>query len=624
MNFIKMINMRNIFFKIFNFFCIVSLALFNSCSDKDEGNGQIDIDDSFRAVTLTPISGVRIAWDYGSMTQLAANGAMPKMLRVDAQTLVAVYEFDGRVFLTKSESNGSTWNTAVPLFPIYSHQGIDGMTAINITNLMTQPTITLLSDGTLVAACAVRYNFTITQTVDNVQRTVIYDYPAAISVRRVNVSNLNMEAPLEVYANLGAEHPSLLQLPDGTLQLYFSNSVIEHPINILSSTELDSSTPYSQHVAVIESTNGGVSWSSFINEAGPDGVERAWSGARVVASRTNRNNIFPAPAIVDKDIVVCLADDVHVTFKPYTVRSPIDENWLYAVAGDSPDREYALFEILPDRFTMNAPAVIILPGGETLLSYQTDEGRNAGFEVMEVAVGDNNAFDFKYRARPFPFAIDEMAIDNSLMLFDERTVVALTSSNHKQPDPEETAPWYMKGYIMNDLTISSSLITEYPIFVSSTLGASIIAGLGVDASNLYISVISNDLTPVAAPAGGTNGDGVYLYIDAANRSLRNVDEGIFKFWVSAEGDVIRWDGKEGVWVEAASSGMTVATGTNPDGGYTLDIEIPRSQLINFNSRGIRFGMAISDYIDKDTGATDMMSLCQDQRSTTWLGVRFPL
>ncbi|MDR1887063.1 MAG: hypothetical protein LBQ70_04030, partial [Prevotellaceae bacterium] len=378
-----------------------------------------------------------------------------------------------------------------------------------------------------------------------------------------------------------------------------------------------------QQIVVIESTDNGQTWTSAVTDFGPDGVDRSWTGAKTVASRTGKNNIGPAPAVIGEQIVVALADNKTMTYKPYTVRSPLSANWANAVRGDTPDREYALYEMLPDKYFMSAPDLLVLPTGETLLSYETDEGRDTGFELMEVAVGTEDAYDFKHRTRPFPFGAAEKAVDNSLMLFNDTTILALTTTNQGLAATDKnTAPWYIRGYTLNDLTVTGSRIDDYPIFVGSLTEASIRAGLGIDVNNLYVSVRAGDGTPVAAATGTQQGDGVYLYIDAANLSLLDVDAGISKFWVSSTGEVKRWDGNEGQWTEATASGVTATAATSAD-GYTLDISIPRSALTNFNSQGIRFGIGLSNYTDVGVGVIDMLSLCRDLRSASWLGVTFP-
>lgn len=593
-------------------FCAASVALLSSCNnDDDDDGGEVIIDDSYKPVKLTPISGTRIMWDYSSLTQLANKGASPEMLRAGNE-LIAVYDSEGTVYLITSSDDGLTWSDAVDLFPKSTVTGTDGDATFTIDEMMETPVIILLQNGDMVAACAVRYKYTLDGTT--------VEYPVGIKTRRIK-SDRTLESIETAYANLGVQNPSFLQLPGGKLQLYFANGNNNTlAVTTLSSTALELDLT-GLEVAVIESDDNGQTWSSYLKDFGPDGANRSWTGAKTVASRSNKHNIWPAPIVLDNEIVVALADNKTMTYKPYVVRCPLAANWTDAVRGDTPDREYALYEILPDKYYMNATDMLPLPQGEVLLSYETDEGRDTDYELMEVAISTEAAYDFKYRTRPFQFAANEKAVSNSLMLYDANTVFALTTSNHGLANEKEEAPFYIKGHIVKDLTVSASQITNYPIFVGGKTEANISAGLGIDGSNLYVGIVANDSTPTGAATGSQKGDGVYLYIDAANLSLLDVDAGISKFWISSSGDTKRWDGKEGVWTEASSSGIT-ATAKTTAGGYTIDVTVPRSALTNFNSQGIRFGIGLTDYTDESNGATELLSLCRDIGSYTWLGVTF--
>jgi hypothetical protein len=590
-----------------------ALVMFAACNrDDDEKKTGTIIDETYKPVSVTPVSGLRIAWDYSTLTRLTDKGVAPEMIRFSENSLVAVYEHEDRIYLTGSEDNGQTWGNAFTLFDKGSHTGKNNADDVTYEELMTQPTIIRMNSGDLLAACAVKYKYRVNDTDTQ--------FPAAIKVRRINGTTFEPEQSKDVYVNLGVESPSLMMLPDGKVQLYFVNCAIQKSIAMINSTEM-SVDLREQQIVVIESEDEGQTWTSLIEEIGPDGVDRSWIGARDVASRAYRNNLYPAPALIDGQIIVAVADNRTMTYKPYIVRSPLSANWSKAVRGDTPDREYALYELLPDKYFMSDPDLLVLPAGDVLLSYETDEGRNTGFELMEVAVGSADAYNFKYRTRPFPFAANEKAVNNSLMLFDDSTALALTASNRGFSTDEDMAPWYIKGHLLNDLTVTGSEIDSYPIFVGGRTEANIKAGLGVDAGNLYVGVKAKDATSVTATAGTQHGDGVYLYIDAANLSLLDVDAGISKFWVSSTGEVARWDGNEGRWTAVSSSGIT-ATAVEETDGYTLNVTIPRSTLTNFNSQGIRFAIGLTDYTDEETGITELLSLCQDLRSASWLGITF--
>lgn len=598
----------NIYKKVF-WLSVMIIAVFTMCQDKDDDNGPV-IDEPYRPVKVTPISGLRIGWDHSSLDRLAESGSFLRMIRLDDSSLVAVYEENNNIYIRRSQDDGLSWSSPDVLFPKSSHEGKDGDYKITMNDLMTQPTIIQLENGDLLAACAVVYSYEISKEV--------IEYPAAIHLRRIS-GGTYMRPIIEVYSNLGCESPSLLELPDNTIQLYFTNGPTATSIEMMSSTALLTEI-HEQKIEMISSSDGGLSWSSHIKEFGPDGADELWTGAKTIATRAKKSNKTPSAAVVADDIVVAISDNKTVTFKPFTVRTSIEANWAYTINGDTKDRHYAFYEIVPDEYYMASPDLLVLSSGETLLGYETDANRFDNSETMEVAIGDEKAMDFQKFTQPFPFPDRNNAINNSLMQFDDKTIVAMTTSNFEKP-VDKTAPWYIKGHLINDLSITESEITEYPIFVGAKSDANIRVGLGVDEANLYVNVKATDDTHFPAEAGSQKGDGVYLYIDAANLSLLDVDKGISKLWISSEGDVTRWDGKEGTWVSASADGIDV-TPTSEADGYLLEIVIPTSKLTNFNRTGIRFAVGLTNYVNSEEGTTELLSLCKDLRSSSWLGVTF--
>lgn len=588
---------------------VILLSVFSSCKQEDGPDDTGRMEELYKPIKLTPISGLRVAWDYSSLAKLADKGNSPKMVRVSEQTLVAVYESDNSIYAIISDDNGTTWGTPLLLFGKTTHQGIHGEQSITYTDLMTQPAVIRLSNGDMIAACGVIYKYTVAD--------VVTEYPAAILTRRFSIDR-TLGKIQQVYCNLGCENPALLELPDGQLQLYFANGTIPETVEMMSSTGL-SILFNEQQIEMIHSKDGGQTWSGYIGEFGPDGVEKRWTGSKIIAYRIDKINNSPSAALLGDNIVLAYGDNRNVTFKPYIVRTSLGNSWPYPVNGDSPNRENAFYEILPEKYFMGHPYLLTLSSGESLMVYETDADRDEDYKTLEVAISDKDALNFTKPTRPLGFIKKMRSVMNSLMLFDDNTVIALTTSNFQSSF--DNAPWYIKGHLITDLTISDAVITDYPLFVGGLSEANAKVGLGVDGSNLYVEAKVVDNTPVPATAGSQEGDGIYLYIDAANLSLLDVDTGIYKFWVSTEGDVTRWDGKEGQWHPVSSSGMN-ATSTKDEFGYTLSITIPRISLANFNNNGIRFGVGFSDYTDTGTGTVELLSQCKDLRSSSWLGIKF--
>src|SRR5690606_4906501 len=214
-----------------------------------------------------------------------------------------------------------------------------------------------------------------------------------------------------------------------------------------------------------------------------------WSdNPTTVSFRKDRRDGMPVPQIIDQEIVVAIEDNKIDQFKPYTVRTSLQENWANPILSDSPERDYALLDPIKDSVYMGAPYFIKLPNGQTLISYQTNENRAHDWELstMEVAVGDCAAKNFGQRSRPFDVPLDKEAKWNALALWDDQTVVALSSSNFRST---EVAPWLIKGHIIPSSISATRQKAEYPIFIGAKGKTNVKAGIQVDDKNLYLNCI---------------------------------------------------------------------------------------------------------------------------------------
>src|SRR5690606_15397674 len=137
----------------------------------------------------------------------------------------------GQIQYRRSDDNGLTWLDANVLFPKYTYTGKDGSYDLTFTDLMAQPTIIRLQNGNLLAACSVYSSYTL--------GGIVTQFPSGILVRQLTNETWNLEPVQEVYRNLGCEHPSLVALPNGTIQLYFTNGNISQDVQVLRSTELN-------------------------------------------------------------------------------------------------------------------------------------------------------------------------------------------------------------------------------------------------------------------------------------------------------------------------------------------------------------------------------------------------
>jgi hypothetical protein len=348
-------------------------------------------------------SGLRIIWEEGNGRKITEAGNYARIVRTADGRLAAAFEdLRGNVAVSFS-GDGEKWSGNTVVFPRFEENGV----AVNAANAE----ICCLSDGTLV--CGANYRPTAQGKVP---------YSIAVGVSRDG--GQTWSEPRVIYSagkvfGDGCWEPSFLELPDGTLQVYYAN---EGPYT--SSEE--------QEISVLESRDGGLSWTSRPIR---------------VSFRKGFRDGMPVAQIFGDEIVVAIEDNGGGSFQPYTVRTSLKDGWKKAVTGKSPKRDYALDDEIREGVYMGAPYIVRLPSGEAILSYQTDEDSGGGWarSVMEVAVGDGTARHFRNRSRPFDVPEGRSGLWNSLTVLDENTVLAVCSADL---DGRGTAVWVKKGHLV--------------------------------------------------------------------------------------------------------------------------------------------------------------------------------
>lgn len=338
------------------------------------------------------VEGARIAWEYSSMRRISAVGDYPRLRRIADDTLAAVYENGrGDCVISYSRDEGWTWSEPDTLFHTFwaERGGKKAQIWISNTELIR------LSSGELL-------------TASNYRPQAEGVYPFSIVIRQSTDMGASWSAPETVYEagksfGDGCWEPSFLELPSGDVHIYFSNEGIF--------TETDE-----QDIEVMVSKDKGVTWSP----------------PQRVCFRAGKRDGMPTACLSGDEILVSVEDNKGCQFKPSIIRSRIENCWNEPVPANSPNREYALREPLHDTVYAGAPYLLALPSGEVLLSYQTTGGRTAEWELstMEVVVGDASGRNFTKITLPFDVPLNRMAKWNSLALWDDDTVAALSGSNY--------------------------------------------------------------------------------------------------------------------------------------------------------------------------------------------------
>ena len=213
-----------------------------------------------------------------------------------------------------------------------------------------------------------------------------------------------------------------MQLPSGEIQLFFSDEGVYTNSN-------------EQNISMFRSFNNGKAWTLK---------------PEIVSFRKGSRDGMPSPVYLSrsKEILFSIEDNGFTNFKPYIIRSNLINNWAKTVDGNSFDRNYALKDSLDEKIYAGAPYLKVLPGGNTLLSYQSTEFRQGKNDVgnaeMVVVIGDAEGRNFVNPTIPFKIPATSNALWNSIAVLKDNTIVALTSTNAYN---NSSGVWMIKGKI---------------------------------------------------------------------------------------------------------------------------------------------------------------------------------
>jgi hypothetical protein len=398
------------------FIALISVVLCCGCSANDSVN-QNPGDDGNLDSTGHKASGsseLHIDWDSGTRTEISTHtesanySGYARMIKLDDGSLICVYESGGNIVAVASEDDGASWSDTTLIAA--KEPGVN----------MSTPDILELDDHSLLVA----YNPRPTKPYDPSRRFAIRTKKSFDRGKTWKDKRMLYEAGYR--SDNGCWEPSAVQLPDGEIQLFFSNEGIYKSSN-------------EQNISLLRSEDGGLTWIKT---------------PEIASFRSGSRDGMPVPVVLQdsKKVVVSIEDNGGTNFKPYTVRSSFKNDWPTTVKGNSSSRNYALAKKLSPAVYAGAPYLVQLTNKITLLSYQGTEQRSpngVGGAVMRVVIGNGEARNFKHKSTPFDIPASSNGVWNSLAVLNDSTVVALTSTNAFSSN-NHTEVWMIKGHVKGE------------------------------------------------------------------------------------------------------------------------------------------------------------------------------
>ena len=366
---------------------------------------------------------IKVVWEE---PERIVKGGYPRVHRLNDGRLMMCYSSSANTYIRFSDDDGYTWTEDAQV--VMKHFSVDnelGKAKVHAAN----PEFAQLSEdnphkpGRIIFACNYRpMNPDPKAEGDDRFRSSVFPY--TIAIKTSDDDGKTWSAMKHVYksevwdhnALSGCWEPFVLELPDGTVQIYFADE-----------------TPYYkkgsnwQNISVIESNDGG----------------QTWSKPRVVSQNGSGRDGMPVVILLDDRIYMAIeTSEPGTRLYPVVVSNTIEENWRTPVLKDSPYRFHPFRKSLKSDLVYSGAPYIITTDNYIVYSYQIadisddkndNDSRHAAMEVQVCPKSDayDGCFD-TMRASSRPIDLDqwtETAVWNSLCDLGDDQILAVSQYN---------------------------------------------------------------------------------------------------------------------------------------------------------------------------------------------------
>lgn len=348
--------------------------------------------------------------------------------------LMICYSNTWHAYARFSDDDGATWTVAKIVVPAYKKD--------SLSYRMDNPEFAQLSadnphhPGRIIYAV----NERVIDTKVATKGKTVYPYHISISMSDNNGTTWSKLKRLYSSNNVsGCYEPFVLELPDGTVQVYFADE-----------------TPYAsdkityQNISVIESKDGGDTWGE----------------KRIVCYTFMKRDGMPTATVYNGNIYVAIeANEGDYQFFPQIVYNSVTDNWNRQVGAPSIYRFDPFQKSLKSTVIYSGAPYLIQTENYFVMSYQTTDGapqsthddryKHTAMEVQICPKSElvKNKFS-TMRGVARPFAIDQTkacAKWNSLCPLGGDEILAVYGSGGKDHERDTGYLYVVRGRIVNTL-----------------------------------------------------------------------------------------------------------------------------------------------------------------------------
>ena len=312
-----------------------------------------------------PVISFAIEWEdpkpARTANKLELSGGYPRIHRLNDGRLMLSYSLSGNGYARFSSDEGETWGAQTEVMSYFdkTSNGVSARMTASVPDFAQLSAGNPYHPGRIIYASNYRPRELVNgKTTDNTGWTTVHPYTISISVSDYvgktwsDRKHLYMSGIWDKNVTVGCWEPFVLELPDGTVQIYFADETPYYG-------GTDSNKRDWHNISVIESKDGGDTW----------GKERV-----VAQNSANRDGMPVATLLGDKILLaVESTDGVHARLHPIVICNPIQGCWSTTVGKGDSHRFHPFTTSLKSDLVYSGAPYIITTDNYIVYSYQISD-----------------------------------------------------------------------------------------------------------------------------------------------------------------------------------------------------------------------------------------------------------